>query len=215
MNAPDSPEKEANSEPNTALPVRKPRRLRIGEREITAMCECLARRMTERESCAVLQIEERTWYRWKSHARNSERLKKYLDRIVGAKIKTHIANIEDGAIGAGPHKRADWRASAHILSLTDPTRFQPSGGAQAPASPPPPINIERMNVWIEAAMHAVKDAGQVVVQEVKQIEDLSAPAEPPPPAAVSRATPLPAHWHPGRRKPVQVTVKSSPPSFEI
>jgi chemotaxis response regulator CheB len=39
------------------------------------------------------------------------------------KLKAHLANIEDAAVGAGAHKRADWRASAHIMQVVDPARY--------------------------------------------------------------------------------------------
>jgi hypothetical protein len=149
--------------------------LRIGEREVVAICECLAQRMTERESCQVLGIEERTWYRWKNHARNSERLRKYLDRITGQKIKTHLGNIEAGAIGAGPHKRADWRASAAILGIIDRNRFSPTAPpppAQT-AAPTPPATV---NLWVELAYPAGAASAQVVDVEAKQIEDKAMPA---------------------------------------
>ena len=145
MNTPNSPANEATTPPNTAPEARKPRRLRIGEREIKAMCECLAVRMTERESCQVLGIEERTWYRWKSHARNSERLSRFLDRITGEKIKTHIGNIEAGAVGAGPHKRADWRASQAILGIVA-ARYLPQ--QPPPEQPRPAVSAATVQVWI-------------------------------------------------------------------
>ena len=144
--------KDGATEPNPAPKVRNPRRLRIGEREITAMCELLAQRLTEREGLQTLGIAEATWYRWKSHARNHERLRRFLDRIVGTKITTHLANIEAAAVGAGPHKRPDWRASAYALSATDPTRFQPSGGVQVQVNPAQPaIPAAMIEKWISLA----------------------------------------------------------------
>ena len=179
MSTPNSPSEEGTPAPNSIPQVRKPRRLRIGEREVTAMCECLAQRMTERETCQVLGIEERTWYRWKNHARNSERLRKYLDRITGQKIATHLGNIEAGAIGAGPHKRADWRASQAILGIIDRNRFSPT-------APPPPVQTAAptppatVNVWIDLAYAAGSaPAAQVVDTTAKQIEDKAMPAASP------------------------------------
>lgn len=141
----------------------KKRKLRIGEREITAMCQMLAQRMTERESCQVLGIAEATWYRWKSHARNSERLRKFLDRITGEKIRTHISNIEQGAIGAGPHKRADWRASKALLEIVDPSRYgqqQSQPPAVAPAVQPATIAKWLANAF--PAQVSAPPAGAVV-----------------------------------------------------
>ena len=172
----NSPSVEGTPAPNPTPKERKPRRLRIGEREVVAMCECLAQRMTERESCQVLGIEERTWYRWKNFARNRERLSKFLDKVTGSKIKAHLANIEAGAIGAGPHKRADWRASQAILGIIDRNRFSPT-------APPPPVQTAApaspatVNVWIDLAFPQAKpDAGQVVDVQAKQIEDKAMPA---------------------------------------
>jgi hypothetical protein len=135
--------------------------------------------MTERESCQVLGIEERTWYRWKNFARNRERLSKFLDKVTGSKIKAHLANIEAGAIGAGPHKRADWRASQAILGIIDRNRF-------SPAAPPPPVQTAAptppatVNVWIDLAYAAGSaPAAQVVDTTAKQIEDKAMPAASP------------------------------------
>ena len=152
MNTPDSPQNTVGNQPNPTPKPRKPRQLRIGEREIAAMCDCLAQRMTEREGCQVLGVNEATWYRWKSHAKNSARLSRYLDRITAQKIQTHIANIEAGAVGAGPHKRADWRASLARLSLLDPSRFQSSGGVQVQVNlAQPAVSCDQADRWISAA----------------------------------------------------------------
>ena len=179
MNTPNSPANEATTPPNTAPEARKPRRLRIGEREIKAMCECLAVRMTERESCQVLGIEERTWYRWKSHARNSERLSRFLDRITGEKIKTHIANIEAAAVGAGPHKRPDWRASAYALSATDPTRFQPSGGVQVQVNAAQPaIPAPLIEKWISLAYGEQPAVSSQIVDTTAKLLPEATPSAP-------------------------------------
>jgi hypothetical protein len=228
MSTTNSPSEEGTPAPNPIPQARKPRRLRIGEREVVAMCECLAQRMTERESCQVLGIEERTWYRWKNHARNSERLRKYLDRITGQKIATHLGNIEAGAIGAGPHKRADWRASQAILGIIDRNRFSPT-------APPPPVQTAAptppatVNVWIDLAYAQVAEQkpGEVVdVQSSKQLVEStespaafpetqpSSPAEvwmkpssadlappaPPPPARTRRMPPMIADKTPDSAK---------------
>lgn len=187
----DSPAKDGASEPNPVPKVKNPRRLRIGEREVTAMCELLAQRLTEREGCQTLGISEATWYRWKSHARNSERLRKFLDRIVGQKIKTHLANIEAAAVGAGPHKRADWRASAYALSAADPTRFQPSGGVQVQInSIQPAIPASTIEKWLVAAYEKEPHVQGEVVDtwsEPRLLAEPAAAAEPAPPPRTRKA----------------------------
>jgi hypothetical protein len=151
--------------------------------------------MTERESCQVLGIEERTWYRWKNFARNRERLSKFLDKVTGSKIKAHLANIEDAAVGAGPHKRADFRASLAILGIIDRNRF-------SPAAPPPPVQTAAptppatVNVWIDLA-YAKPAPGQVVdVQSSKQLVESTEP-----PAAFPETQPA---------SPMEVWLKPTP-----
>jgi hypothetical protein len=201
MSDPNSPPKQATPEPKPAPKARKPRQLRIGEREITAICELLSQRLTEREALQVLGIREATWYRWKSRAKNTERLGKLLDRITGAKIKTHLANIEDGAVGAGPHKRADWRASQAILAIIDRNRY----GNQPPPTEPtrqPAVSPRTINFWITTAQ-----AQEASGQPSGQIEDTwteprllaektSNPAEPAPARKGKVEPPAPAQPEP-------------------
>ena len=61
----------------------------------------------------------------------------------------HVKNMEDGAIGAGAHKKADWRASHALLGLIDPTRYgqqQAQVASQQPSQAPTTVNV-----WIDLA----------------------------------------------------------------
>ena len=176
------PTRTPNPIPNQALKTRKTRQLRIGEREITAMCELLGKRLNEREACEVLGIAMATWSRWKGHARNSEKLRRLLDRISGTKIKTHLSNIE-------AKSEKEWRASAYVLSATDPTRFSTTGGAPQPPTPPPPaLAITTINTWLSLAYRAqsLEPATPLIdVEPVKQLEDSTSKKMPPTPGTVN------------------------------
>jgi len=85
--------------------------------------ELAAQRLTDDEICAQMGWKFDSFKRWKSKAKNSPRLNLLLTRARAVKLKAHLANIEAAAFGEGQHKRADWRASAHIMQVVDPARY--------------------------------------------------------------------------------------------
>jgi hypothetical protein len=137
------------SNPNPPPAVPKRRRLRIGPAEINGMAELLARRLTETEAAGVLGIAPRSWFRWKQRQRNSGRFDALRETLTGRRIAAHLKNIEDGAVGAGVHKRADWRASKAVLEMADPHRF--AGREPAPEPPRAPVDERTLRVWSELA----------------------------------------------------------------
>ena len=80
---------------------------------MAALC---ARRASEREACAHLGIPYSTWAHYKSKHRNAEAFSLIVDAIKGAKIESHLANIEAAS-------KKDWRASECYLEKTIPDRF--------------------------------------------------------------------------------------------
>ena len=124
--------------------------------------------MTDQEACLHLGIKPESWYAWKSKSRNESRNVQVLTQARAAAIDMQIRNIEDGAIGAGPHKRADWRASHALLGIIDPSRFGQQQGQDA--SRPAVHAPQTVNVWL-TAVYADKPAGQVVDVQAKQIAD--------------------------------------------
>ena len=113
---------------------------------------------------------------------------------MGERINGHLANIENASIGAGPHKRADWRASSFVLAATAPERFSPSGGTHTPQTPQPPaLPSTTINFWLGAA-YAHSNVAPAPAQVVDAAEVLALP-EPgdtaPPPAT---AAPGRSYW---------------------
>lgn len=105
------------------LPKRARRRRAFDEFSLTEYAELASQRLTDPEICAEMGWKFDSFKRWKSIAKNSPRLNHYLVRARAVKLKAHLANIEAAAVGEGPHKRADWRASAHIMQVVDPARY--------------------------------------------------------------------------------------------
>jgi hypothetical protein len=175
-------QKADNSVPNKLQASPKKRKLRIGEAEIRGMGELLAQRLTETEACGVLGIAPRSWFRWKSRQRNGGRFAALLEAITGQKIAAHIRNIEAGAVGAGPHKRADWRASLSMVErVLAPQRYGTQQTQLPPLPPPTPANV--VNVWVAlayskgAAQAADSPAGPLIdTGEAKLLPETTAPA---------------------------------------
>ena len=176
--------------PKTPPNQPKRRRLRIGEREIRSMAELMAKRLNEAEAARILGIEPRSWYKWRQRMRNEGRFTALLENLTGVRLAAHLQNIELAAVGAGPHKRADWRASSFVLAATAPDRFTTTGGApQAPTAPTPALPAT-INFWLGAA-YAHANAAPAPAQVVDVAEVLALPepgtAEPPPPAPPGRS----------------------------
>lgn len=112
--------------------ARTRQRRKIGMALVKAMAKCAARRMTDREACALLGIKYDTWAHWLMNHRNKEQYAAAIDEFTAAKIDAHLSNIEDASRGKGPHQRADWRASEAYMELTIP-RFSKAETAPAPA----------------------------------------------------------------------------------
>ena len=129
-------------------------------------------RMTETEACAHLGIKVQNWFNWKLVQNNARRNNEVLARVRAAHIQSCIENIQDGSVGAGNHKRADWRASDRLLGIMDPSRFgqQAQVASQQPSQAPTTVNV-----WIDLA-YAKPETGQVVDVQAKQITD-SAPSD--------------------------------------
>lgn len=191
----NSTPKDGTSNPKTALTLPKKRKLRIGEAEIRGMGELLAQRLTETEACGVLGLAPRSWFRWKQRQRNGGRFAALLEAITGQKIAAHIANIEAGAVGAGPHKRADWRASKAVLEIVAPTRY----GTQQPQATAPPIALPagQLTAWLVAAYSPPPDkpTGAVVDTTATPIQDTWSDVVFPPGQPERKQLPAPAEPH--------------------
>lgn len=158
---------------------------KINRQDVEAICDLVAKRLTETEACAALDITPKVWFRWKIRAKNIREFDSILSRVKSRYIQAQIANIQDGAVGAWPHKRADWRASDRLLAIVSPERYAQQA---APDTSPRTIPAPTVNVWVSGAYQvasAVADASQanqvVDVPEVKQIEDKPEPDQIPQP----------------------------------
>ena len=149
-------------------PPAKPRH-KITAQDVEAISQLITtRRMTDSEACSLLGLSPSSWFKWKSLSKNGGRNADMLTRARSAAIDMHVKNMEDGAIGAGAHKKADWRASHALLGLIDPTRYgqqQAQAASQQQAQAPTTVNV-----WIDLA-YAKPEAGQVVDVQAKQITD--------------------------------------------
>jgi hypothetical protein len=117
---------------------RKRRRRNITIPDCEAICRLVeCERFTFLEACECLKINYETWRSWKSRAANEPRFLNTLARVKGSYIRGQIKNIQDGAKGLGPHKRADWRASDRLLAIADPSRY---GTQPVPPTPSPPAH---------------------------------------------------------------------------
>jgi len=169
----NSPAKDAVTKPNLPLGLSKLRKLRIGPAEIRGMGELLAQRLTETEACGVLGLAPRSWFRWKARQRNGGRFATLLEEITGQKIAAHFSNIEQAAFGAGPHKKADWRASSYVLSATAPNRFASTGGVSVQVNVmPPPIPPAVISTMTRAIYGQPSTVG---VKSGEEIEDRYTP----------------------------------------
>jgi hypothetical protein len=173
MSTRNSPQKQNHSNPITPQALPKTRKLRIGEREIRAMGQLLAQRLSEAEACGCLGIEPRSWYKWRARQRNSGKFAALLDALTGQKIAAHLANIEAGATGTGPHKRADWRASQAILGIVAP-RYLPQQ-LPIPAPPQPSTSARTINIWLQAAHEQVAAEAAAKAIDCQEVKALPAP----------------------------------------
>jgi hypothetical protein len=154
--------------------VRKGIARRISPQDVEAIAELVGKRLTETEACAALGIKYLVWLRWKNRAKNTGRFDAVLTQVKGNYLRAQIQNIEAGAIGAGNHKRADWRASRELISLVSPERYAQQA---APDTSPRTLPAPTVNVWVSGAYQvasAVADASQanqIVDVQAKLIAD--------------------------------------------
>ena len=106
--------------PTLASPKQRDRR--ITWPDAVAICELVAKRMTESEAALALGYSPRRWFVFKDRAKMRPKIDELLTRTRAAQLKSHLENIEDAQTGKNGH-RPDWRASAHLLSVKAPDRY--------------------------------------------------------------------------------------------
>jgi hypothetical protein len=121
-----------------------------------------------------LNVRPQSWFSWKSRHNRAEKFAALLEAFRADRLNSLIEQIEAGAKGVNM-KQPDWRAAAHLLSVTDKHRF----GPQAEAAPlPQPWNTltDETMTKLLAMLRAgnAKPVIDVPASEPKQIEDENA-----------------------------------------
>lgn len=106
----------------TAPVKRKPKSCRIDTNDALAIADLVAKRLTEKEACILLNIEPTAWFTYKSRNKDCDIFSNAVARIRAEKVRAHLENIESAGYGLNGH-RADWRASDRYLERIDPARF--------------------------------------------------------------------------------------------
>lgn len=169
--------------------ARTGKRSKITKADLQNMAELVAKRLTEVEACAVLNIRARSWYNWKSRHKNQTEFGELLARVRGAYLQAHLKNIEAAGVGEGPHKRADWRASDRLLALAAPERFAASQQSpEPPAAAGPVVGLEIFERWVKIADREIAAEGKASALGNNDYLDLL----PAPPASRPAAKPTEA-----------------------
>jgi len=156
--------------PAPAVNLKPVIRAKIRPSDIEAIAALVAKRLTETEACALLYIRPAAWFSWKVRGNHARIFEDSLSRVKAAYLSSHLANIEAGAVGAGLHKRADWRASDRLLCIAAPDRYSPNQAAQD-NSKQHTIAVMVVNTWLDQAKGS---QGQVInAQEVKALPESS------------------------------------------
>ena len=152
--------------------IQPPIRRRISRQSAEAIAKLVAKGQTETEAVYLLdEFTPKQWFNWKSKRKRSAEFTDILTRTKAARIQHHLDNVDQAAIGAGPHKRADFRASMAALAWTAPERFAPQQAGNTTTNNTMLIGGDAAQVNKLIAMFAGQVRGQV--QE---------PAKLPPPA---------------------------------
>ena len=112
-----------------ALQPTSQRKRRFDAQSLEEYAILAAKRFTDEEICSKMGWKVGTFKVWKSKSQNSSTLTNLVTRARQAKLQAHLDNIENASKGEGPHARADWRASAHIMQVMDANRFGTSRDA--------------------------------------------------------------------------------------
>ena len=164
-----------NEHPNTPktsdIVTRALAHRRIDSTCIAGVAKLCAKMLTESEACRLLGIRPRAWFDWKSRCGRTEKFAALLEAFRADRLNSLIEQIEAGAKGVNM-KQPDWRAAAHLLSVTDKHRF----GPQAEATPlPQPWNTltDATMTKLLAMLRAgnAKPVIDVPASEPKQIEN--------------------------------------------
>ena len=155
--------------------IQPPIRRRISRQSAEAIAKLVAKGQTETEAVYLLdEFTPKQWFNWKSKRKRSAEFTDILTRTKAARIQHHLDNVDQAAIGAGPHKRADFRASMAALAWTAPERFAPQQAGTTTTNNVLAIGGDANQVAKLIAMFAGQVRGQIAGQEQAS---LPAPAQ--------------------------------------
>jgi hypothetical protein len=97
-------------------------------RDLQDVATLAAKRMTDVQACQHLGINYFSFKSWVSKHRHEAKFAEILSHARADLLAFHIKNIEDAAVGAGVHVKADWRASKAIVDHSFP-ELAPQVGA--------------------------------------------------------------------------------------
>jgi hypothetical protein len=97
--------------------TKRPQRRKIDLQTIEEVARLVATKISEAEACRVLGINPTSFYKFKCVHKHQQKWAAALDKFRGEKLKLHLDNVEQAAVGSGVHakKGADWRASSWMV----------------------------------------------------------------------------------------------------
>ena len=163
--------------------TRTRRRAQISRKDVKAIAELVAKRLTIAEACECLGIRARSFYQWKERHANSVEYEALLTRVRGQYLRANLREMEKAA-GGKAGVRHDWRA-ADRLNMIVAERYLPQQQPPEPVreSPVPTTVVSVMVQAVYGGALPAPPAGEVVdTSATKLIADKRAEPEPPPPA---------------------------------
>ena len=161
-----------NDIPTRTRPIR-----RLNASTIEEIARFCARNLTESEACRQLGINPRVWFNWKEKHNRKGKFTDQLERLRAIRIDVLLDRIEKCAEGVNM-KQPDWRAAAHLLTLTDYRRFSASAGTVMDTAPQrESITLDRMRE-IMAMTQPAPPANVVDCEPVKQLGEAGADTPP-------------------------------------
>lgn len=126
--------------------------------DIDNVATLLAQMFNEKEACAQLGLNYKSYANWKSRNKASEKIDEALIRAKAAQKGAHLKNIRDFETGKGGVRR-DWRASECLLKIKFPEMFPQAGHAS-----PQQTNVQ-VNVLVDTFKRLLPEPSPI-----KQIE---------------------------------------------
>ena len=98
----------------------KRRYRRFTMQDLQDVARLAVHRHTDKAACELLGLQYDSFRKWRSKNRNEARFEDSIMRARAIQLQGHLENIADAAVGAGVHKKADWRASKALIEIKFP-----------------------------------------------------------------------------------------------